>query len=58
MVIESGDKCLIKVADTLARGVRKNDRVCRIGGGKSFVLSCLIQIKTKLYLWQKGFVGK
>lgn len=28
----SGDKCLIKVADTLARGVRKNDRVCRIGG--------------------------
>ena len=28
----NGDKCLIKVADTLARGVRKNDRVCRIGG--------------------------
>jgi diguanylate cyclase (GGDEF)-like protein/PAS domain S-box-containing protein len=27
-----GDECLIKVADTLARGVRKNDVVCRIGG--------------------------
>jgi diguanylate cyclase (GGDEF)-like protein/PAS domain S-box-containing protein len=28
----NGDECLIKVADTLARGVRKNDIVCRIGG--------------------------
>jgi diguanylate cyclase (GGDEF)-like protein/PAS domain S-box-containing protein len=27
-----GDECLIKVADTMARGVRKNDLVCRIGG--------------------------
>ncbi|KXH80613.1 hypothetical protein AU377_07655 [Sporosarcina sp. HYO08] len=29
---KKGDECLIKVADALASGVRKNDRVCRIGG--------------------------
>ncbi|MCM3763762.1 GGDEF domain-containing protein [Neobacillus niacini] len=29
---KKGDECLIRVADTLARGVRKNDIVCRIGG--------------------------
>ncbi|MBM4763086.1 GGDEF domain-containing protein [Bacillus sp. B15-48] len=28
----NGDRCLIKVTDTLAKGVRKNDSVCRIGG--------------------------
>jgi len=28
----NGDMCLIKVADILAKGVRENDRVCRIGG--------------------------
>ncbi|VEF46098.1 PAS/PAC sensor-containing diguanylate cyclase [Bacillus freudenreichii] len=29
---KKGDECLIRVADTLAKGVRKNDIVCRIGG--------------------------
>lgn len=29
---KKGDECLIRVAATLERGVRKNDIVCRIGG--------------------------
>lgn len=29
---KNGDECLVRVADTLVRGVRKNDIVCRIGG--------------------------
>ncbi|GHH98068.1 sensor domain-containing diguanylate cyclase [Neobacillus kokaensis] len=35
---KTGDECLIKVADTLARSVRENDSVCRIGGEEFCVI--------------------